>query len=197
MAFEGKLVKDRYYHDLSDTGLYFDLAIIKRNVPGEDENGLRARLAALDKLLPQETNAHGQLISARKPTLFVTKGQYDAFSADHIKLLYAVCYLMVADKAQTDWTYPLWDANGGDGLLWISHDKVLSKWDGNAMHYRYRVASQNEVDSYVSGTAVVLPTTPPITGDEPGSGAVTAVDGVPTKWNISLSITGTIEAVEE
>lgn len=165
--FEGKLIKDRYYHDVSDSGNYFDLAIIKRNVPGEDENGLIARIAALSETLEQRIDAHHRPVSKRMPTLFVTKSQYNAFSADHKKRLYAICYLMVADKAKQDWTYPLWDADGNDGLLWVSHNKVLSKWDGNALNHRFRVASLDEVNAEPGTQPVIPPVVPPVNPGDP------------------------------
>ena len=62
MAFEGKLIKDKYYHDLSSSGNYFDLAIVKRDVPGEDENGLMARIGILSDTLEQRLDAHGRPI---------------------------------------------------------------------------------------------------------------------------------------
>ena len=127
------------------------------------------------------------------PTLFVTKDQYDAFSAEHKKNLYAICYLMVADELQTDWTYPLWNADGNDGLLWVSHNQVLSKWDGDGLNHRFRVAGLDEVNSYNPSIPATPPVIPPVT--PPVTPPITPPVTPPINLSGSYHITGTIGVI--
>lgn len=186
--FRCELLFDKYLHLLCDSGGYWNLEIVKRDVPHEDEDGLAIRIGLVGETIRQEHDAHGKPTSARLPTLFVRRDQYNAFSPKHRTRLYANCHLMVADKKQADWTYSPWDADGNDGLLWVDHDEVWSKWDGNALNYHYVQVNKDEVDAYGAGLQLPAPVVIPVNpGDPP------VVIGV-GKYKITAIVT--VEEVE-
>jgi len=186
--FRCELLHDKYLHLLEDSGGYWDLEIVKRDVPGEDEDGLAIRIGKVGEAIKQDKDGHGKPISARLPTLFVRKDQYNAFFVNHKKRLYAICHLMVVDKKQADWTYSPWDADGNDGLLWVNHGEVWSKWDGNALNYHYVQVNKGVVDAYGAGLPVPAPVIPPV---NPGGPPVVIGVG---KYKITAIVT--VEEVE-
>jgi len=138
----GKLIKDKYFWDDSQSGLYFDLNIIKRDVPNENEDELNARIDKRNSEMC--TDEHPKWF----PTLFLTYKQWEALPQRYKDSFGAKTYLMIVDTYSNPWKYEPWTTYYADGFLWLSHDKVWTRWSSDNLGYRYRRADKQEVEHY-------------------------------------------------
>lgn len=182
----GKLIKDRYFHDDNESGLYFDLYPIKRG--GGDEsifnNNVGVANMYLDSIMPAD--------KVWRCTLFLLDDQIANLSPEWKNILAPKTYLMTFRPGVEVGSYDVhpWSAYGNDSFLWSSPDKVYTKYDSNALSHRFRLVDKKEVDDYLADNT---PITPPIN-------IPIVSPSVPKKWKISLLgglISGTITAVEE
>jgi len=147
----GKLVKERYFHDVNDSGLYYDLAPLKR--AGGDEADFNARIDSENNRL-QTLGLSGK---ALHPTIYLLDSQLNNLT-DHWKnILAPKSYLMIYRPGvhPSEINIQYWNAYGNDVFWWASDDVVYSKYDANGLSHRYRIAKEAEVN----GTAD--PTTTP------------------------------------
>jgi len=138
----GKLVKERYFQDINNTGLYYDLAPIKRGAGDESEYNRRIDNAniGLDENMPEG--------KVWRCTLYMLDSQLQNLSDSWKNTIAAKTYLMVYRPGQNvnSFDVQFWRDYGTDIFLWSSDDKVYSKLDANGLGDRYRIAKASEVE---------------------------------------------------
>ena len=139
-------IKDRFIFDDYDSGLYFDIAPVKR--PAGDENAFNAAIdAANDKL--QETDPSNQVW---KVTLLLTENQMFALSDKYKTQFGAKSYLLLYKAGFDGKVLPInpWFQLGSGGLVCnptgLKKDWVYwTNWDANSLGHRYRRVTKDEV----------------------------------------------------
>jgi hypothetical protein len=137
-----KLVNERYIHDDMNSGLYFDIAPLKRGAGDEQE---------LNGRVDSENNRLAQIEPAGKvymPTLMLTVGQYDNLTEHWKNIIAPKSYLMlyVPGGHPSEIDIQFWHAYGNDVFWWASDSVVYSAYDANGLAHRYRVAKEAEVE---------------------------------------------------
>ena len=158
-----RLLKDRFIFDDNETGLYFDISPIKRNVPGENEAGLNNRIDSKNRVLQgiRTLNPHPTYLCS----LFLLEKQVDALSEKWQQSFAAKTILMMFRPGVSIEEVPAmrvspWMAYANDGFLWSSPNKVYTWMNGDNLGHRFSVVSKNVVDAYDPGTSPA-PQTPP------------------------------------
>ena len=144
----GKLIKDKYFFDDSESGLYFDLCPLGRGAGSEDDLSIRIGKANYDL---ECMNLGG----VKRCTLFLTDQQLAKIPQRFKSSFAAKTYLMVfrSDKEVSTPIEATWSGFFADGFQWSSPDKVYTRYDANALAHRFRRATKQEVDSYIDPNA--------------------------------------------
>ena len=145
-----KLVKERYIQDVNNTGLYFDIASMKRGAGDE---------AQLNSRVDSENNRLAQIKppgSKWMPTLMLTVGQYNTLTEHWKNILAPKSYLMlyVPGGHPSEVDIQFWHAYGNDVFWWADDDHVYSHYDAEGLAHRYRIAKEAEVNGTPDPTPV-------------------------------------------
>ena len=164
-----KLVKERYIYDDMNSGLYFDIAPLKRGAG--DEQDFNGRVDSENNRLEQIEPA-GKVFM---PTLMLTVSQYNNLTGHWKNIIAPKSYLMlyVPGGHPDEIDIQFWHAYGNDVFWWASDDAVYSAYDTNGLAHRYRVAKASEVE----GTAD--PAKPP------SSETPVSTMYIPKKWHVT------------
>jgi hypothetical protein len=190
----GKLIKDRYFFDDTESGLVFDLLTIFPQHYGDADE--------LENAINERT-AYAKTVAADGAcTLGVVPRQYEELADKHGAFA-DKCYLMWFNTSRNEFINEIdifpWNAYGRDGFIWnASPNEVYCRWDANGLGHRFRVVPLDEakqiIDEWDGNTG----------GGDSGGGSsggseIPGMVSVPKKWKISLLgglINGTVEAEE-
>jgi hypothetical protein len=174
------LIKDRFLFDDYESGLYFDLAPVKR--PAGDENVFNGAIDEADeKLHSAETNPANQLWYC---TLFLTEAQMYSLSAKYQNQFAAKSFLLLFKAGFDGKTMPTnpWFQIQSGGMVcnptgnksqWVYYTDYAQ----NNLSHRFRIVKKDEVDAYVDPNAVTPPPPPPDTGGDTDVPPVVTGDG--------------------
>ena len=171
----GKLIKKRFFHDDSQSGNYFDLAPIFRNVKGEDEAGLNNRIMRMNKNVRGSRNS---ISPDYMCTLMLTPAQIDGLS-DTWKDIYSGKSILMTHDWKCKVEYPsdmyekFWEEQHTNLFRWSEPSKVYVAVDGNGLNFRYAAVSKKVVDAYeepedTQPAPIPGPSPDPGPGPEPG-----------------------------
>jgi len=159
-----KLWKRNFIEDLGDSGNFFKITPIFRDVKDETEAGLNIRIDRANRILqgPRKSISPNYFC-----TLMLTPGQLDGISDDWKSKWAGKTILMVHDynkkieeTAQMDVKY--WHGEGTDLFLWSNPDNVYTRADGDKLNFRYPVVSKAVVDKFKDDETAPTPTPTPI-----------------------------------
>ena len=167
----GILYGDRYFKDVNESGLIYDLYPLSRGAG--DESVFNERIAVANGYL-QDINA------GWKATLLLNDNQVAGFSDEWNKIFAPKTILMLFRPGVEVGDYKVWAWTDytNDGFLWSSPEKVYTKYDANQLSARFRIVKQQEVDDWLGTNSP--PANPPAPPPEVIPPVIIPPDVIPT-----------------
>ena len=170
----GKRIKERYFYDDSQSGLWFDLCPMTRGAGDQDQLAVRiGEVTAHLQSLPQATKAW-------LPTLFLNESQLEDLGERSINRIAPLTHLMIFKPGEIlpdevdRINVPIWSAYFTDGFQWSSNDKVYTQYTPGNLGQKFRRVEKAEVDAYGDPAPPVIippmvpPVVPPVVPGIPG-----------------------------
>jgi len=155
---ECKIIKDRYLEDTGGSGLFFDLAPVKR-IAGENDEGFRNRI----NILGAELKAKQTPGNVWYPAFFALPSQIAALPRSIRNEIAAKTYLVIFDS-DTNAKYSPWDEYFADNIFCVNSatGKAYHRYnkDGSNLGYRFRRVEPDEVKAYKQPGQPTQPTNP-------------------------------------
>ncbi len=184
----GKFIKDRYFFDDSETGLYFDLHPVNRGAGNESvlNDRIDSRNRLLQGLHTQNWNKNylcGLLLNQKQVDALSDRWQ-GIYSRKTVLMLFKPG---VSIEEVMQMRIEPWKGQGTDGFLWSSPNKVYTWLDGNGLAFRFGSVKKKVVDAYdvpipaPDPEPIPDPTPDPGSGD-PGGIPIISLGGIKRLW---------------